>query len=218
MRVYHFVNEQFGIEDIQCRRMKIARIDALNDPFEWLAVEASNAQVRRAFQTVKVQLAISTGILCFSKDWKNPVQWGHYADRHRGICMGFDIPDTQLKAVSYVISRLPFDWPRMQGDAAFAEEFMQQVISSKFSHWRYEQELRSFVRLDPATEQNGLYYMDFSSDLRLSEVIIGASSSITRSQLADALGDLAGNVHCRKARLAFRSFRVVEQRKANLWP
>ena len=197
--------------------MKIARINELNDPFEWLAVEASNLTVRQAFKAVKDQLAISTGILCFSKDWRNPVQWGHYADRHRGICMGFDIPDSQLKAVNYVSSRLQFNWAKMQCDAAFAEEFMKQVISSKFRHWRYEQELRSFVKLDPNSEQNGYYYMDFSSDIRLSEVIVGASSSVTRSQLAHALGKLAVNVHCRKARLAFKSFKVVEQRKASLW-
>jgi hypothetical protein len=217
VRVYHFVNEQFGLEDIRRRRLKIARINELNDPFEWLPVEASNLTFRQTFQAIKDQQANSIGMLCFSKTWRNPVQWSHYADRHRGICMGFDIPDGLLKEVSYLPSRLQFDLPRMQSDPAFAEDFMDQVISSKFRHWRYEQEMRSFVKLDPATALNDLYFIDFSADISLMEVIVGSTSPITRSQLSDALGNLAGDVQCRKARLAFKSFRVVEQRKVSLW-
>jgi Protein of unknown function (DUF2971) len=217
VRVYHFVNEQFGLEDIRLRRLKIARINELNDPFEWLPVEASNLAFRQTFQAIKDQQANSKGILCFSKTWRNPVQWSHYADRHRGICMGFDIPDRLLKEVSYLPSRLQFDLPRMQNDPEFAKDFMDRVISSKFTHWRYEKEMRSFVSLDPTTAQNGLYFIDFSADISLTEVIVGSTSSITRSQLGGALGNLARDVKCRKARLAFKSFKVVEQRKASLW-
>ena len=217
MRVYHFVNEKFGLENILRRRLKIARINELNDPFEFLATEASNATVRRAFLAVKVQQAISTGILCFSEAWTNPVQWSHYANHHQGICMGFDVPDNQLKAVSYVRERLLLDWPKMQSDPAFGEEFMSQVISTKFEHWSYEQEMRSFVRLDPATEENGLFFMDFSPDIRLSEIIVGHCSPITRNQLKDVLGNLASEVRCLKARLAFKTFEVTEQKLGSIW-
>lgn len=217
MRVYHFVNEQFGLENIQRRRLKIARINELNDPFEFLATEASNATVRRAFLAIKVQQALSTGILCFSKAWNNPVQWSHYANHHKGICMGFDVSDNQLKAVSYVSERLLFNWPKMQSDPAFAEEFMSQVISTKFEHWSYEQEMRSFVRLDPATEENGLFFMDFSPDIRLSEIIVGHCSPITRNQVKQALGDLASEVRCLKARLAFKKFDVTKQELDSIW-
>ncbi len=102
-------------------------------------------------------------------------------------------------------------------DNVAGKQFIEQMLSTKFSHWRYEQEMRLFVRLDLTTEQNGHYFADFSTEIQLAEIIVGASSSITRGQLSDALGTLAGEVRCRKGRLAFQSFKVVEQRAASLW-
>lgn len=34
------------------------------------------------------------GLLCFSDNWKSPVMWAHYAAKHHGICLGFDVPDS----------------------------------------------------------------------------------------------------------------------------
>lgn len=48
-------------------------------------------------------------------------------------------------------------------------------------------------------------------------VVVGALSSATRETLRNALGDLASTVETFKARLAFKTFRVVRQRKAELW-
>jgi hypothetical protein len=36
MRVYHFINEEYGLDDLRRRRLKIATILELNDPFETL--------------------------------------------------------------------------------------------------------------------------------------------------------------------------------------
>lgn len=38
MRVYHFVNAEFGLDDIRRRRLKIATLNDLNDPFELFGV------------------------------------------------------------------------------------------------------------------------------------------------------------------------------------
>ena len=74
MRVYHFVNEQYGLEDLREKRLKIARIMELNDPFEFLGADLSAPDIRAAMKATKEVLAKTTGILCFSKNWKNPVQ------------------------------------------------------------------------------------------------------------------------------------------------
>ena len=62
-----------------------------------------------------------------------------------------------------------------------------------------------------------LYFAKFSDQLRLVEVIVGAMSDITRDELYRNLGDLKGRVNVIKARLAFRSFKVVKQRNDSLW-
>ena len=47
---------------------------------------------------------------------------------------------------------------------------------------------------------------------------MGHASDLTRDAIHEALGDIANNVEAIKARLAFKSFTVVKQRKQNLWP
>ena len=48
------------------------------------------------------------GILCFSLNWTSLLLWAHYADNHKGICLGFDLqdgPDWYVYPVSYVKER-----------------------------------------------------------------------------------------------------------------
>jgi hypothetical protein len=106
VRVYHFVNEVFGIEDLQKRRLKIATINDLNDPCELFAVHFGNPAVRRAFRKMKEEFSKERGLLCFSRDWRNPVQWSHYAHGHRGLCFGFDVPDQTVAPVTYSDRRI----------------------------------------------------------------------------------------------------------------
>ena len=77
--------------------------------------------------------------------------------------------------------------------------------------------MRLFVKLDPSTEIGGKYFYDFSNELALAEVIVGAGSTVARQKVFSALGDLDATVTVRKARLAFRSYKIVEQRSPQVW-
>ena len=109
MRLYHFINAQYGLEDLREQRLKIALIMELNDPFEFLGVDLSKRESCKVMEKIKEDLSKICGILCFSKSWDNPVQWSHYADGHKGLCLGFDIPDDPglLAKVKYAGKRLP---------------------------------------------------------------------------------------------------------------
>ena len=187
MRVYHFVGEKYGLDNVLRRRLKIARIDDLNDPFEFMA-RAAGERERAALRATKVEQSKKTGLLCFSRGWRNPVQWSHYAERHRGVCLGFDVDDSQIKQVNYRTSPLRFELQRYMADDTYAQDFSERLVSTKFEDWRYEDEFRLYVRLDPATEINGLYFYEFSDQLRLTELIVGVGSTITRDQANAALG------------------------------
>ena len=208
MRVYHFLNEQFGLKDLVERRLKIARLMALNDPFEFLGVDLSNRDLRRVLMETKSDLSKSNGLLCFSRTWTNPLLWGHYADKHKGVCLGFDVPDCHLDEVDYVRERLP-------APEVIDEPFMKKLLLTKFEHWLYEEEYRAYVSLKD--EFDGHYYADFSDNLSLKQVIVGDQSQITRDQISLALGDLASVVEVFRARAAFQSFKVVPQNNAALW-
>ena len=109
MRVYHFINTQYGLQVLLERRLKIARAHELNDPFEFMGMDLSEDTLREAMESMKDYYDRALGILCFSERWDNPVQWAHYADGHKGLCLGFDIPDEALTEVNYVDERMSVD-------------------------------------------------------------------------------------------------------------
>lgn len=180
--------------------MKISRLDDLNDPFELWAIAQSDSRVRKALRETKEQKARDCGLLCFSLAWHNPVLWSHYADRHRGIALGFDVDEGILKPVLYRKTR-----PILKAvDLTIAES----MLFTKFYDWNYEHEARIFTALNDQDPQTGLYFADFNDQLTLREVIAGPACAASLGELQQATGSSA-KVKFRKARLAFKTFRVV---------
>jgi hypothetical protein len=220
MRVYHFTNAEFGLQDIRRRRLKIARISELNDPFEFLQVASQSAKTRGRYEYVKRGLNEYMGLVCFSETRRNPVQWSHYADRHRGICLGFDVAASAgMRKVRYVERRIAPNIPAMQSESPAATAHMLDLLTLKFKHWEYEQEHRLFVQLEEQDADTGHYFFDFgeAGPVKLREVIVGVSSAVSPEQIADALGDLQPKVKSCKARLASQAFEVVKPRNRDLW-
>jgi hypothetical protein len=213
MRLYHFTSQKFGLLAIQSRRLKIARINELNDPFEFLGWNLQDPETRAKLRNWKEKRNAELGILCFSRKWSNPLLWGHYAAKHQGVAIGFDVPDDDLYSpVKYRSTRMPTPMGR-----DMVEADVESLLLTKFSAWRYESEYRCFCRLDQSTLENGLYFEPFSATLKLAEIIVGDQSTITRAELAAAIGDQHPHVTTFKARPAFRTFSVVRNRDGALW-
>ncbi len=210
MIVYHFRNTKYGIRSITERRLKISQLMDLNDPFEFLGVELSNKSLRRAMNQTKEELSRANGLLCFNKKWNNPLHWAHYADSHKGICMGFDIPKNKLEKVKYINNRI-------KCSDSIDMKLMQKCLFTKFKQWEYEQEYRFYIKLDKSTEENGLYFFDFAKDMKLKKVIVGCRSEASRKDISVALGDLSSKVEVFKARPAFKTFSVVRNKDEKLW-
>ena len=79
MKLFHFVNQKYGLTAIGDRRLKVSRFTELNDPFEMLGVSLSSKRARRFMRAVKEETGRSIGLLCFSEVWQNPLMWSHYA-------------------------------------------------------------------------------------------------------------------------------------------
>src|SRR6266481_5957729 len=112
MRAYKFLNQQYGLKSLYERRLRRTRINELNDPFELRPYDLTNPKDRWAFLSTRDQLAPLYGLLCFSAAWSDPVIWAHYSDKHRGLCLGFEIPSevekVRTKRVDYICDPLPF--------------------------------------------------------------------------------------------------------------
>ena len=107
MRVYKFLCKPFAMQALRERRLKIARLAEMNDPFEMLPFDMSNRVQRIAALTTLDRRNGTAGVLCFSKSWTNPVVWSHYTDQHRGVCLGFDTADNLTKPIRYAALREP---------------------------------------------------------------------------------------------------------------
>ena len=72
MRVFHFLNSEFGMKDLHERRIKIARIMELNDPFEFLGVDLSNASQRVALKRPRGRFRKMRGFYASQKTGATP--------------------------------------------------------------------------------------------------------------------------------------------------
>lgn len=154
-------------------------------------------------------------MLCFSGGWHNPVQWSHYAEKHRGVCLGFDVPDGLLTPVKYAKNPPQLNWNAIEAGSEAGEAEMIRWASTKFEHWAYEDERRLFLALEEA-DDDALYFADFTSDLLFRELLVGPESTISHADVRHALNGLK-NVEVWKTRLAFRGYKVVRQLDRSVW-
>lgn len=206
MRVYHFLPANFALDDIEKRRIKISEIDQLNDPFELSCAYQKDRRIRIALHGYKKEMSARYGLLCFSKPWHNPVLWSHYAEKHRGICLGFEIDANRLEAIRYVTDRLTLPIPLDLEDA-------KQLLFVKYRGWKYEEEWRGWIRLDERDVATTFYFYPFDGIVQLREVIAGPICNVPKTKIDEALRGYADKIPVIKARLAFKTFRVVKNRK-----
>jgi hypothetical protein len=214
MRVYHFIGQKWGLDDLRKQRLKIAIIDELNDPFELLGADLRDKELRRSLQQVKRQMSACSGFLCFSAKWMSPAQWAHYAERHRGFCFGFDI-QARPKKISYRDTRVKISKERFLNPESISARDRDHLFYTKAKCWEYEDERRLLVGFENCVFDRGLYFVPFSEQLVLREVYVGALSDVTEAKLRKAMRGLEPSVEIIKVRSAFRSFTITRDRR---WP
>ncbi len=139
------------------------------------------------FLSYQRDIAKEYGVVCFSETCQDPSLWGHYADRFRGICLGFDTAfhgddeEDLIGKVNYVQKRIDtgkfrdlltyFKSSNSQYDNNISTQ-IQTLMYTKSFNWAYEKEWRLWVEKmhqDPVT---GLHFADFGP-LVLREILIG---------------------------------------------
>ena len=211
MHVYHFLPRKHALSNLINQRLKIATFDDLNDPFElWLA-KLENRETRKSYRKWRDEISQIYGLLCFSKSWGDPLLWSNYADRHKGICLGFEASDVIGKDVDYVEKRTPLNFPPDL-------ELVTRTLFTKYKGWSYEQEWRVYVRLGKRNpEDRHHYFQEFDENLKLKEVILGPMCTVSKTELHNAVCRYSPSPKIIKARLALKSFNIVkDQRGLNI--
>lgn len=216
MRVFHFINTSYGISNLSLRRLKVSRFNELNDPFELLAADLLDPRDRKALSNFKDTLNSNKGMICFSDSWSNPLLWGHYADKHSGMALGFDIPDEYLLPVQYTTQRPKVEFDQRTREIIDGPRLTDKLLRTKFVDWRYENEMRMFVDLDTTSQEGGKHFVEFSRDIVLREVILGMKSELPASRVRQLLKNEPITVKVLKAGMALRAFKIIEDRSARL--
>ncbi len=108
------------------------------------------------------------GVVSLAERATCPLMWSHYSDQHKGICIGYSIPETaiaSLHKVNYGGSRLVAASKvaaMFPDNADMRRQVDEAVLLRKAGSWRYEREWRL---IGPRGIQN--------SPLELEEIIFG---------------------------------------------
>ena len=92
------------------------------------------------------------GICCFTARKDNFLMWSHYADSHKGVCLGFEYEGMtehfkQFDKVEYKEEPFAYDITDCSNSTA-------KAILTKSSHWNYEEEIRFIMERSKSKDFN----------------------------------------------------------------
>ena len=172
---YHFLPYEYAVNSMEERKIKVSLVDQLNDPFELLPnIRFEGRSIRKPYHDIRRSISKRYGLLCFSKTWSEPLLWGHYADKHHGVALGFEVSKEPISVTYSSDGKRPHI--DLSNDNSGNDKQFLDLARVKHKTWEYEQEHRLIVELSDCEKTAGNYYLPFESLLNIKEVILGAKS------------------------------------------
>lgn len=217
IRLYHFINLENGIENLKNKRLRVSANCELNDPFEFNNIDiykSKNDDIELRCKFLKTLIDIHLrpifGIICFSKDWHNSTMWSHYADKHKGLCLGFDIDEDLALRVNYTSRRIPLD----KNDTI--KSVIHKMITHKYSNWSYEKEYRCVAYYSAEHMIKYIQFSKFNEKVKLKEVFIGSKCELEVEDFKKLVGNPLNGIDIFKTRLSDRTFNVIKNRNTKM--
>lgn len=146
MKAYKFRSSSqlpFALDIIFNSRLYCADWRNLNDPMEGMFVYSYRSSEGRDYKDEVAQIIEhkkQLKLCSLSKTFDCHLLWAHYASGFDGLAIEVELPDRSpvIKTVEYrgVFASVSFDTPMRPDRAA------EEVLSSKYQEWSYEQEVR----------------------------------------------------------------------------
>ena len=215
MRLYHYLEARWALDDIRRRRLKLSTIEDMNDPYEGFCVCSDHEGMQAALEKTQWEFVNKYIALCFSLSPNNILMWSHYGEKHKGICLGFDVRDELTRPVEYVhdVQTVGNMFVARREDFPVGEgiKIGDQMLGAKYAGWGYEQEVRIHLDRNEKDEETGQYFREFSEALVLKEVIAGVRFPYSKKLIHDALSGYSGQeeVTILKARRSTKKFEIV---------
>jgi Protein of unknown function (DUF2971) len=213
MRAYYMTSAKCGEVILRERRLKLARFGELNDPFELNLIDTRPRETRKVAKLISDHFNNTIGLICFGASWASPVMWAHYADKHFGVTLGFDVPDRLLTKIDYTDRKVSVPFGPHLPLHGMSEALLNKIRMTKATDWSYEREYRVESELKDKDPITGLYYVDFGTQVMLREIIIGHRCTWTAATVRPMLRTVVESVRIRKARPALGKFEMVEDKQ-----
>jgi hypothetical protein len=211
MIAYHFISEKFALDVISNQRLKLSLINDLNDPFELISAYLPDTKSSEEVMRLKNQMASVFGVLCFSKNWNDPLLWSHYANKHKGVALKFWVNDTIALPITYSKDRFKVDFEeieRLKPELTWKEA--EGLWFTKFKSWEYEEEIRVICKQSACIKENGLLFDHLSNtSVFLLEIIFGSLCKISVEEIKEKL-PAGKQIIVTKSRLSHHEFNIVE--------
>ncbi len=144
--VYHMMKSKWALVAIDDQRLKVSRIEDLNDPFELLGMNRHTQASRKVSKRFRAAFSESQGLLCFGADWSNSVMWSHYSEKHKGICLGFDVRRGMLQEVQYEDRRLRVALGDSADPPSLGPKLQHQLTCTKAKAWSVRRGIQKVYR------------------------------------------------------------------------
>ncbi|MGH8309809.1 MAG: DUF2971 domain-containing protein [Steroidobacteraceae bacterium] len=166
------------LAELEAKELASLKRRGLNDAQIEAYRKASGTDISQlaagARDDLRFKMRRDTRIFCMSAEQCHPLQWSHYADRHRGLCLHLRCaagkPLGLARRVEYRTDREPILLPL---ERQSHDEIVERLILLKADFWSYEREYRIVgdVGVDWGATLNGRY-LDIDRDV-LTGVTIG---------------------------------------------
>lgn len=122
-----------------------------NDPFDSLVtLKFSKDEVTNLFK----EWAARKAICCFSRNFRNILMWSHYANNHKGFCIGIYHPELENSGLladviysKYFLDVNEDNFLKIDSEKGFNQDW-DKILNHKFLDWSYEEEIRLILELD----------------------------------------------------------------------
>ena len=212
MRLYYFTKAAHALDNVSKRRIKISLYRDVNDPWELLPFDLSDAANREIMLAFKNRMDTEYAFICMSKTWTCPLMWAHYAEKHRGVALGFDVADDYCNPIHYLPS--VYELPPRRTNENMGTLILRDgrcvfnaLFFTKFDQWAYEKEVRVHTNQNGThVNEAGIEFSPFSAQFDLREIVLGEQCVLTADEFHIRVPDLNPNLRFLRARRARHDF------------
>jgi len=183
---YQAINKMV-LSNLAHRKLWVSFPSVFNDPFEFRLQRTNDVRgleelrkqnphlghlndadlVKRAIEGYESHIR-SWGVICFTEVPDSILMWSHYADLHRGICLGFCGREEAENPNDIALYQVVYEeeYPELDFSKIWYKDGLAKILWTKHVGWAHEQEWR-LIHADVAANR----LIDYPG--RLNKIIFG---------------------------------------------